>query len=111
VQLSGKWAYALPMPIVGARLILARVGDDMKWRPAVPLDDASYAPYLTHTFFMGCKRRIAPQVLDLGKSETIWFVGLGAMCIALGIVVHLLIEKPLQVSLASKRSSRTYYWP
>jgi exopolysaccharide production protein ExoZ len=93
--LSGKWAHALPMLIVGSMLLLARVGVDIKWRPVVLLGDASYALYLTHTLFMGCIRRIAPQVLDLGKSETVWFVALVTLCIASGFAVHLMIEKPM----------------
>lgn len=103
--LSGNWAYALPTLIVGSMLLLAKVGIDLKWRPVVLLGDASYALYLTHTLFMGCIRRIAPHALDLGKSETVWFAALLTMCIALGIAVHLLIEKPMLRFIRAKIAS------
>jgi peptidoglycan/LPS O-acetylase OafA/YrhL len=34
-------------------------------------------------------------VLDLGKSEIIWCLALLALCIVLGLAVHLAIEKPM----------------
>jgi exopolysaccharide production protein ExoZ len=91
----GQWTYVLPAIIVGSMLLMARGGVDISWRPLVVLGDASYAIYLTHTLVMGVIRRIAPQVLDLGKSEIIWCLALLALCIVLGLAVHLAIEKPM----------------
>jgi exopolysaccharide production protein ExoZ len=91
----GQWAYVLPAIIVGSMLLMARAGVDIKWRPLVILGDASYAIYLTHTLVMGVIRRISPRVLDLGKSEITWCLALLALCVVLGVAVHLVIEKPM----------------
>lgn len=91
----GRWAYSLPIMIVGSALIMARAGADFNLRPLVFLGNASYSLYLSHTLAMGSIRRIAPELLELARTEAVWFIGMLSFCVLVGIAVHLAIEKPM----------------
>jgi len=91
----GRWTYTLPVMIVGSMLLMAGAGAEIKWRPFVLLGEASYALYLIHTLVMGYILRVAPNILDLGKSHALWFAGLLLLYTAVGLTVHLAIEKPM----------------
>lgn len=92
---AGNWLYVLPVVIVGSALTMAAAGADLSWRPLTLLGDASYALYLTHTILMVYLRRVAPWFIADSKTSALTFLGLLALCIGLGIAVHLYIEKPL----------------
>lgn len=106
MQAPGNWTFALPLMIVGSMLLMAGAGIDLNWRPLILLGDASYALYLIHALAMGCVRRVAPNVLDLGKSHALWFVSLLLLCTALGLIVHLAIEKPMLRFIRGQMASR-----
>jgi exopolysaccharide production protein ExoZ len=91
----GWWAGSIPMLIVGSALFLASAGANPDIRPLVLLGDASYAIYLIHTLVMGSIRRIAPQVLELGRTDVRWFVALLVSCLLAGVALHLLVERPM----------------
>jgi exopolysaccharide production protein ExoZ len=91
----GPWAERIPMLIVGSALFLTTAGLDLNLRPLVLLGDASYAIYLIHTLLMGSIRRLAPQVLELGRTDVRWFVLLLVLFILAGLALHLVVEKPM----------------
>jgi exopolysaccharide production protein ExoZ len=102
----GNWTFTLPVMIVGSMLLMAGAGVDLNWRPLTLLGDASYALYLTHMLLMGAIHRVAPNVLELGKSEAVWFVGLLLLYVAVGLIAYLAIEKPMLRSIRSLMASR-----
>ena len=104
----GNWTFALPVMIVGSMLLMAGAGVDLNWRPLTLLGDASYALYLIHTLVLGSIKRVAPNVLELGKSEAVWFVGLLLLCVAVGLIVHRVIEKPMLRFIRSLMASRGF---
>ncbi|MHB8272981.1 MAG: acyltransferase family protein, partial [Bradyrhizobium sp.] len=64
-------------------------------RPLVFLGDASYSIYLSHTLAMGTIRLMAPEFVELARTQFVWFVGMLAFCIVVGVAAHLMIEKPM----------------
>jgi exopolysaccharide production protein ExoZ len=102
----GRWTYTLPVMIVGSMLLMAGAGVEIKWRPLVLLGDASYALYLIHTLVMGYFHRVAPNVLELGKSDALWFAGLLVLYTAIGLIVYLAIEKPMLRFIRGQMASR-----
>jgi exopolysaccharide production protein ExoZ len=91
----GVWVEWLPILIVGSALFMASAGADLNIRPLVLLGDASYSIYLIHTLVMGSVRRINPEILTLGQTSVVWFLALLSLCILSGVIVHLIIEKPM----------------
>ena len=91
----GHWGSVIPIAIVGSALFMERAGADLNWRPLVLLGNSSYAIYLTHTLVMGSIRRIFPNVLELSRTNTVWFLAMLALCVLIGLVVHLAVEKPM----------------
>lgn len=90
---DGNWAYALPLMIVGAALLMASAGADITWRPLILLGDSSYALYLTHTILFEEFRRF--NIVAYPMSGTMPMVMAVLASIGVGIAVHLWIEKPL----------------
>lgn len=88
-------AYA-PIIIVASALFLESSGAVVRWRPLVLIGDASYAIYLTHLIFFTMAesralRSHGVQPKDSLEVMLFWVVA----SIAIGICVHLWIEKPL----------------
>ena len=73
------------------------------WRVPLLLGDASYAIYLSHIFVMFLILPDDPPATIL--AATLMLLSLMLASIALGVVVHLLIEKPLSRLLRGKRPS------
>ena len=106
LQEPGRWTLSLPVIIVGSALLMERAGADFNIRPLVFLGAASYSIYLSHTLAMGAIRRIAPDVLDLARTQFAWFVGMLSFCIVVGVLIHLAIEKPMLSFLRAQVRSR-----
>jgi exopolysaccharide production protein ExoZ len=80
-----------PVLLVAAAIFAASAGADITWRPLVLLGDASYAIYLTHTITMEEFRHRMPV-----WKESLWStVLIMIIATAVGILVHLYIEKPM----------------
>ncbi len=85
-----------PIIIVASALFLESSGAVVTWRPLVLIGDASYSIYLTHFIFFTMaashalrKSGILPK--DSAEVMLSWVV----VSIAIGVCVHLYIEKPL----------------
>lgn len=63
-----------------------------RWKPLVLLGDASYALYLAHTATLPIAFRIVKHFID---QPLVVFVTIVLASVASGIVVHLLVERPL----------------
>lgn len=74
--------------LASARSLDGRLGD---WAFATLLGDASYAIYLSHLFILFA---LHPLVSELGNDLLVFMLSLGAS-MAMGIIVHLFVEKPL----------------
>src|SRR5262249_16030356 len=89
--LSGYPVWILPAVIVGAALLRSAGSADFRAGPVLLVGDASYAVYLTHATTMVLLPRYLPW----------WYTNVWAalatvvICLLTGILVHLLIEKPL----------------
>ena len=80
-----------PLLLVAAAIFAASAGADITWRPLVLIGDASYAIYLTHEIVMTQLDRVTPI-----WKENLWPALLVVViATAIGIVVHILIEKPI----------------
>ncbi len=102
--------FATPVAIAWLALVAAKCGRDISWPPLLLLGDASYAIYLTH-----------PTVLELfyrhgvprgqPSSTLIGSIAMMAACVAVGIAVHLVVEKPVDRAikrwLAYRRSEHS----
>jgi exopolysaccharide production protein ExoZ len=101
-QFAKPWApdFALltyaPIIIVASALFLESSGAVVTFRPLVLIGDASYAIYLTHSIFFTMAASHAIRKNDILPKDSIevmlsWVV----VSIAIGVCVHLYIEKPL----------------
>jgi exopolysaccharide production protein ExoZ len=80
-----------PVLLVAAAIFAASAGADINWGPLVLLGDASYAIYLTHTITIEKFRQNMPIFKDSGWSTLLIII----IATAVGILVHLYIEKPM----------------
>ena len=86
---------AMPVAVVAAALAMSATGTDIKWRPLLLIGDASYAIYLTHTIAMTYLPSLLPASMGSPATSTAAMIAVVAACAAIGIVVHLTIEKPI----------------
>lgn len=70
------------------------------WRPALLLGDSSYALYLTHPMLLAFSAAVLRK-LHIALPMGIKFCFAIALCVAVGIIVHKLVELPL-VKVASR---------
>jgi exopolysaccharide production protein ExoZ len=88
---------AAPIVIVASALLMSKAGADVQWKPLLLLGDASYAIYLTHIIAM---QFLVLPLVTAGKlappSSALWsMLATLAACLAIGVGVHLWVEKPL----------------
>jgi exopolysaccharide production protein ExoZ len=69
-------------------------GTDITSRSLLLIGDASYAIYLTHTIAMIWAPSLAAAGLPPADTSTAAMLVVG-ICIVIGVVVHLAIEKPI----------------
>jgi exopolysaccharide production protein ExoZ len=86
---------AMPVAVVAAALAMSATGADVKWRPLLLIGDASYAIYLTHTIAMTYLPSWLPAGMDSPATNTAAMLAVVAACAAIGVVVHLTVEKPV----------------
>ena len=91
------WGFPAALLVAGA-LIAEESGNFVKYRILFLLGDASYAIYLTHLFTLGAVRALWGDMIKI-ESEPVqkWLFSVVGLLLsaAVGVVVHLLIEKPL----------------
>jgi len=88
-------AYA-PIIIVASGLFLESSGAVVKWRPLVLIGDASYAIYLTHFIVFTMVESHAIRHHDtLARDSVAVMLFWVAASVAIGVCVHLYVEKPL----------------
>lgn len=102
-------AAAAPMVIVASALIVESAGCAVTWRPLILIGDASYAIYLTHTILFDMLGVSSDRWLHLPtpKDSTIVMLAYLAVAIVTGIVVHLMVEKPMLRVIRRKRGARS----
>ena len=93
-----------PIIIVTSALFLESSGAVVTWRPLVLIGDASYAIYLTHFIFFTMAQSHAIRHGDTLPKDSvevmlIWVV----VSIAIGVCVHLYVEKPLLGRIRSRK--------
>jgi exopolysaccharide production protein ExoZ len=85
-----------PPFVVACALFLESSGAPITWKPAVLLGDASYSLYLTHTIFYSVERRFLQDWHFPTPKESIALMLFEVVtATAIGIAVHLYVEKPL----------------
>jgi len=101
--LLGPWSHLHP-GIPSTLIVLGAVGWERsyvvpQWSFALLLGDASYSLYLSHIFTLGALKVIFDLrwLADAGKStHAIAFAAVGvALSIAVGVVIYLVVEKPV----------------
>lgn len=91
-----SWMEVMPVLIVAASLLLTSVGADIQWRPLILFGDASYATYLTHIIFMERLNLFTDSPVIPSTDENVFsMISVIAACLAIGIGVHLYVEKPI----------------
>ena len=95
--------FGLPSALLVAAVLCLEPG---RWRFGILLGDASYALYLSHLFTLGALRAIlGPSLDDKGLAGALAFVAVAlVVCSAVGVAVHLLVERPL-LARRSRRAS------
>ncbi|WP_024517122.1 acyltransferase [Bradyrhizobium sp. Tv2a-2] len=85
-----------PIIIVTSALFLESSGVVVRWRPLVLIGDASYAIYLTHLiFFTMAESHAIRHGETLPKNSVQVMLLWVAASIAIGVCVHLYVEKPM----------------
>jgi exopolysaccharide production protein ExoZ len=92
--LSYYWWF--PPIVVGCALFMESSGFKVTWRPASLLGDASYSLYLCHTIFYGVAG-VGLRIVHLPAPKDSIAVAIFeiVMATAVGVAVHLYVEKPL----------------
>ncbi len=88
-------AIVMPVTVVAAALAMSASGTDVTSRPLLLIGDASYAIYLTHTIAMIYVPSLVERGLPAPSANAATMLALVAACVAIGIAVHIAIEKPI----------------
>ncbi len=86
---------AMPVAVVAAALAMSASGTDVTSRPLLLIGDASYAIYLTHTIAMISVPSLVTAGMPAPNTNAAAMLAVVAVCIAIGVVVHVAIEKPI----------------
>jgi exopolysaccharide production protein ExoZ len=97
----------MPIAVVAAALAMSASGTDVTSRPLLLIGDASYAIYLTHTIAMISVPSLVAAGMPAPNTSAAMMLAVVAVCIAIGIVVHLAIEKPIGRRLRRFAHGRT----
>jgi exopolysaccharide production protein ExoZ len=93
--LPSSFGVVMPVAVVAAALAMSASGTDVKARPLLLIGDASYAIYLTHTIAMIAVPSLVAAGMPSPSTNTALMLVVVGVCIAIGIVVHVAIEKPI----------------
>jgi exopolysaccharide production protein ExoZ len=93
--LPPSFAVVMPVAVVAAALAMSASGTDITSRPLLLIGDASYAIYLTHTIAMIWVPSLVAAGLPPPSTSTAAMLAVVGICVAIGIVVHVAIEKPI----------------
>jgi exopolysaccharide production protein ExoZ len=93
--LPGWAGIVMPVAVVAAALAMSRTGTDVASRPLLLIGDASYAIYLTHTIAMISVPSLVAAGMPAPNTSAAIALVLVGVCVAIGIAVHLAIEKPV----------------
>jgi exopolysaccharide production protein ExoZ len=88
-------AWGLPATLVVASFLDVRRPQSMAGRAAILLGDASYALYLTHVFVMIGYGWIIKSTFAGDMPQMAFVPAIIVICIATGVLAHLLVEKPV----------------
>jgi exopolysaccharide production protein ExoZ len=107
--------------IVYGMVALDAAGQSVRSPTAMLLGAASYAIYLVHPFVLGVLERVAHRTgLDHGPGLSVAMVVALTIALAVGVALHLLVERPLNDALrrivqagrgASRQPERFALWP
>jgi exopolysaccharide production protein ExoZ len=93
--LPASAAVIMPVTVVAAALAMSASGTDVKSRPLLLVGDASYAIYLTHTIAMIALPSLVAAGMASPSQNAAIMLAVVAVCVAIGIIVHVAIERPI----------------
>lgn len=87
--------WGLPATLIVAAFLKVGRPQSRAGRAAVLLGDSSYAIYLTHIFVMMAYGLAIKSTFVGGMSQAVFVPGVIFICLVVGVLAHLLVEKPL----------------